>query len=154
VNNLPAEPFSVDIMIGEESARSVAGPNALLIKGGILNIAQLIVTDDDGKIVAFEEVRKERVDETSGVLRIASIPFGQTYHFLLLMGHLDYTKVNETYEYLDDVAPTLLAAGLKEQRVTGSGKVTVTMLPLVVDTVFTTSEGRTAAPVINSGKSV
>jgi hypothetical protein len=41
------------------------------------------------------------------------------------------------YQYTAD-PPALLAAGLKEQEIKGSGKVTVTMWPIEVDTVFTT----------------
>jgi hypothetical protein len=54
--------------------------------------------------------------------------------------------------------PTLLAAGLKDLLVTGSGKITVVMWPIVVDTVFTTgdttgaSTARTAASVVTDGK--
>jgi hypothetical protein len=54
------------------------------------------------------------------------------------------------YVYTDK-PPTLLAAGLKEQAVTGSGKVTVIMWPLVIDTEFR-SGTRTAAPEVTAGK--
>jgi hypothetical protein len=139
------DPFTLDVLIGKdaEDGRSIAGPDAARIKGtGIRNIIQLIVADKDGKIVAFDEVRRERDDEEAALLRIDSIAFGQTYHFLLLMGHWerDYTQTeSEEYQYTDD-PPTLLAAGLKEQHITGSGKVTVTMWPIVVDTVFTAGD--------------
>jgi hypothetical protein len=56
---------------------------------------------------------------------------------------------DDLYKYTDN-PPTLLAAGLKEQTVTGSGKVTVTMWPIVVDTVFT-SGAQTAGPVVIAG---
>ncbi|MDR0387626.1 MAG: hypothetical protein LBH57_06275 [Treponema sp.] len=161
----PAEPFSVDILIGNDTqARSVAGPSAERIKGSIRNIIQLVVTDNSGNIVAFDEDRRASGDIDAAELRIDSLPFGQTYHFLLLMGHWERDYVQEAanndgkYVYKEGLPPTLLAAGLKEQYITGSGKVTVTMWPIVVDTVFTTddpdipSDKRTAAPAVNAGK--
>ncbi|MDR2742779.1 MAG: hypothetical protein LBB98_11600 [Treponema sp.] len=54
--------------------------------------------------------------------------------------------------------PTLLAAGLKEMEVSGSGKITIVMWPIVVDTVFTAVDPdvrdalRTSAPAMNAGK--
>jgi formylglycine-generating enzyme required for sulfatase activity len=72
------------------------------------------------------------------------------------MGHWERDYVAEAeagdgkYVYTSD-PPTLLAAGLRDQTVTGSGKVTVTMWPLVVDTVFSSGE-RDTAPVVTAGK--
>jgi hypothetical protein len=153
-DNSLAEPFSVDILIGKDTAsRSVAGPDTNRIKADIRNIIQLIVTDDSGNIIAFDEARRGSDTEAAAELRIESLPFGQKYHFLLLMGHWERNYGAESggnYVYKETVPPTLLAAGLKEQTVIGSGKITVTMWPLVVDTVFTSGE-RTAAPVITSG---
>jgi hypothetical protein len=148
-------------MIGKDgSARSVAGPGTDRIKGDIRNIIQLVVVNDSGKIVAFDEVRRAGELETEAVLSINSIPFGQTYHFLLLMGHWerDYdAESGGNYVYTSS-PPTLLAAGLKNYLVTGSGKITITMWPVVVDTKFTTSNtgvpagSGTAEPVIADGK--
>jgi hypothetical protein len=157
------QPFTVDVLIGEDvQARSVAGPDADRIKGSISNIVQLIVVDDSGTVVAFDEVRRKNKDEEKGELWIESIRFGQNYHFLLLIGHWERNYEAEEdggdYEYKAGVSPTLLAAGLKTQHITGSGKVTITMWPIVVDTVFTTSDeevpagSRTVAPAITNGK--
>jgi hypothetical protein len=153
----------VDILIGKDAGpqgltRTIAGPDADRIKDDIRNIIQLIVTDDSGTIVAFDEVRRENDDDGVAELRIESIPFGATYHFLLLMGHWerDYTAEAEAhngkYVYTSD-PPTLLAAGLlQDKKITGSGKVTVTVWPLVVDTGFTSGIGGTVGPVVNAGK--
>ncbi|MDR0387682.1 MAG: right-handed parallel beta-helix repeat-containing protein [Treponema sp.] len=153
-DNSPAEPFFVDILIGKDTARSVAGPDAARIKGDIRNIIQLIVIDESGKIVAFKEARRGSDTEKAAELRIESIPLGETYNFLLLMGHWerDYAAENNGEYTYTAGPPTLLAAGFKEQTVTGSGTVTVTMWPLVVDTVFTVPGNRTAVPEIKSGK--
>jgi hypothetical protein len=159
-DDLTIEPFTLDVLIGKdaEDGRSIAGPDAARIKGtGIRNIIQLIVADKEGKIVAFDEVRRERDDEEAALLRIDSIAFGQTYHFLLLMGHWerDYDAEKNAedgkYQYTAD-PPTLLAAGLKEQEIKGSGKVTVTMWPIEVDTVFTAGGGLNLAPEITDRK--
>jgi hypothetical protein len=117
------------------------------------------VVDNTGKIVAFDEVRRGNDDETEAELRIDSITFGGTYHFLLLMGHWERNYAAEdggSYIYTAD-PPTLLAAGLKTQTVTGNGAVTVTMWPLVVDTKFSTDDAevqpvsaRTAEPVVGA----
>jgi hypothetical protein len=139
------EPFTVDVLIGKDTvaeaqARSVDGPDAGRIKGDVRNILQLIVVDKSGKIAAFDEVRRGNDKETEGTLRIETIAYGETYHFLLLMGHWerDYKKeADGEYKYTTN-PPTLLAAGLKRQEVTGGGKVTISMWPVVVDTVFTT----------------
>jgi hypothetical protein len=154
-NDTAIDPFTIDILIGKdtEDARSIAGPGPDRIKGNIRNIIQLIVVDNSGSIVAFDEVRRKNDAETEGVLRIDSITFGQTYYFLLLMGHWErnYDGENSGNYVYTEKPPTLLAAGLKEQHVTGSGKVTVTMWPVVVDTVFST-DTLTAQPVVNTGK--
>ncbi|MDR0386999.1 MAG: hypothetical protein LBH57_03090, partial [Treponema sp.] len=137
------EPFTVDVLIGKDTqARSIAGPSAERIREGIRNIYQLIVINDDGKIVAFDEVRRMKQDDNTATFRIESLGFGHDYHFLLLMGYWKWTGVDSkgVYKYDDAVPPTLLAAGLKTQMVTGSGTVTITMWPIVVDTVFTTTD--------------
>jgi hypothetical protein len=158
-DDLSIEPFTLDVLIGKDAkdGRSIAGPDAARIKGtGIRNIVQLIVADSSGKIVAFDEVRRGSDAEKKALLRIDSISFRQTYHFLLLMGHWERNYTAEKaagdgkYKYTDE-PPTLLAAGLKEQHITGSGKVTVTMWPVVVDTVFTAG-GLTLQPVVTDGR--
>ncbi|MDR2741224.1 MAG: glycoside hydrolase [Treponema sp.] len=151
-----ADPFTFDIMINKDgSARSIAGPDSGQIKGDIRNFIQLIVVNDSGNIVAFDEVRRVSDKDKTAILSIDSIPFGQNYHFLLLMGHWEH---DGSYNYVEANLPTLLAAGLMEHMVTGSGKLTVVMWPIVVDTVFTTSNtgvptaSRTAEPEVNAGK--
>jgi hypothetical protein len=152
------DPFTIDVVIGKntEAARSVAGPDAARIKGDIRNIIQLIVVNDAGEIAAFDEIRRGGASETEALLSVDFLPLGQTYHFLLLMGHWErnYDAENdENYAYTAG-PPTLLAVGLKDQLVTGSGKITITMRPIVVDAVFETAdteipagERRTAAAV-------
>ncbi|MDR2740675.1 MAG: hypothetical protein LBB98_00750 [Treponema sp.] len=149
-NDPNINPFTVDIQVGKDTgdARSAAGPDAARIKGDLRNIVQLIVVDKDGNIVAFDEVRRKNEDPAPARLTIDSIDFGQTYAFLLLMG---YWKHDGNYNYDEGEPPTLLAAGLKEQLVTGNGKITVTMWPMVVDTTFV-SEKQTVEPVVNAGQ--
>jgi hypothetical protein len=98
------EPFPVDILIGKDAAdaRSVAGPDADRIKGDIRNIIQLIVVNESGQIVAFDEVRRGSGIEDSAVLRVDSIPFGQIYHFLLLMGHWERDYEAEAADGIDE----------------------------------------------------
>jgi hypothetical protein len=125
------EPFSVDVLIGKDTrtlARSVAGPDADRVKRDLHNIIQLVVVDTTGNIVAFDEVRRGSDAKNEAELRIESIPFGQKYYFLLLMGHWerDYAG-DDLYKYTAN-PPTLLSAGLREQ--------TVTMWLIVVDTAF------------------
>jgi hypothetical protein len=161
-----ADSFTIDVLIGQgaKTARSVAGPDQSRIRGDIRNIIQLMVVNDSGRIVAFDEVRRGSDAENDAVLEIDSIPFNQTYHFLLLMGHWerDYTAEaaanNGKYTYKEADSPTLLAVGMENALITGSGIVTITMWPLVVDTVFTTTDSdvppalRTAEATVNSGK--
>jgi hypothetical protein len=156
-DNPLAEPFSVNILIGKDTApRSIAGPSTERIKGDIRNIIQLIVVDNHGTIVAFDEARRKNNADKDAELRIEAIPFNETYHFLLLMGHWERLDTQEAAAAGGDYVyaagpPTLLAAGLKDQYITGSGKITVTMWPIIVDTTFT-SEGQTAALTVNAGK--
>jgi hypothetical protein len=157
-NNPTTDPFTVDILIGKdtEESRSIAGPDAERIKNDIRNIIQLIVTDDSGNIVAFDEVRREKDSDTEALLWIKSIPFGPTYHFLLLMGHWerDYdAESGGSYVYKEDNPPTLLAAGLKDQPITGSGKITVSMWPVVIDTEFSSgTQSQPISPVVTMGR--
>jgi hypothetical protein len=154
-NDRNIDPFTVDILIGKDPAddRSIAGPDADRIKGDIRNFVQLIVVNNKGAIVAFDEIRREKNSDNRAVLKVDSLPFGHTYYFLLLMGRWDRNHAAETgdgtYKYASG-PPTLLAAGLKEQLVTGSGTITVTIWPVVVDTVFS-SGTQTTDPVVNTG---
>jgi hypothetical protein len=143
-------------MIGKDgSARTVAGPDSSRIKDDIHNILQLIVVRKDAEgnstIVAFDEYRRKNKDEPAAALSIDSITFGGEYQFLLLMGHWerDYEAEktsNGVLKYNEDASPTLLAAGLKEMTVTGSGTITVVMWPIVVDTEFAGAGSRKASP--------
>jgi hypothetical protein len=155
LNDPNLAPFTVDVLVGKDAdvSRSIAGLDAGRIKGSnIRNIIQLIVVDDSGAIVGFSENRREKDTDPAWELHIDSLPLGQTYHFLLQMGHWNYTgKIDGVYTYAEAVSPTLLAAGLKEQLITGSGTVTITMWPLVVDTEFK-SGGLSVGPVVNAGK--
>jgi formylglycine-generating enzyme required for sulfatase activity len=141
----------VDVLIGKDSGshglgRSVIGPGESLIKTGgyIRNLYQLIVADNEGNIAAFDEVRRESADDTAGELRIEAMTFGKDYHFLLLVGYWEH---DGDYAYAENKPPTLLAAGLKSQKVTGSGTVTITMWPIVVDTKFVKGEDTVEAAV-------
>jgi hypothetical protein len=153
-----AEPFSVEIMVGEDAqGRFLAGLTdaRIKVKGIAINVMQLIVVDKAAKTIAgFDEVRLDSNNEDGAILRIDAITYGRTYDFMLLMGN--WKKDGETY--VDNESPTLLATGLQEQLVSGGGKITITMWPLVVDTEFTTTDTeiatgeRTAAPVLTDGK--
>jgi hypothetical protein len=151
--------FTVDVQIGKETedGKSIAGPDSARIKGAnIRNFIQLIVVNEEGTIVALEEARKENDSDTQAILKIETLTFGQTYHFLLLMGHWDRDSAAEqssggNYVYKTGVLPTLLAAGLKTRNVEGSGKVTITMWPIAADTKFSVGE-QTAEPPVTDGK--
>jgi hypothetical protein len=159
-DHVSISPFTIDVMIGEDrTARSIVGPDVTKIKGSLCNVIQLIVVNEAGEITTFDEVRKRDDTETAAELKIDFIPFSTTYHFLLLMGHWerDYeAETDGTYVYKDS-PPTLLAAGLQKQLITGSGQITVMMWPVVVDTKFTTSDENVPAgyrkkePVLRSG---
>ncbi|MDR2247887.1 MAG: hypothetical protein LBE17_14655 [Treponema sp.] len=157
VSGNPAAPFAVDVVIGATAdagadaganagaqGRALAGPGADRIKGtageSIRNSIQLVVVEkESGAVTHVAEQRRERDDETYAVLTINDIPYGKTYEFLILMGYWDRSGVNDdgTYAYDEGTPPTLLAAGLQEQKIVGSTTVRVTMWPLVVDTEFT-----------------
>ncbi|MDR2743384.1 MAG: hypothetical protein LBB98_14720 [Treponema sp.] len=165
-NGLGADPFTIDIMIGKDGeTRSVTGPDVARIKGDGRNIIQLIVVDKvTGNITAFDEVRRESNSLDPAIFTIDSIPIGKTYSFLLLMGHWerDYAREvannNGKYVYLEANPPTLMAAGFKEQLITNNGKVSITMWPIVVDTIFKTVDTgvpgilRMREAVMNAGK--
>jgi hypothetical protein len=157
MENPLAEPFSVDIMVGEDTqGRSLAGLSDARIKQtGAINVMQLIVVDKELKtIVGFDEARLDDSNPDGAILKIDAITYGRTYDFMLLMGY--WKKSGENY--VDEEPPTLLAAGLLEKLVSGGGKITITMWPLVVDTEFTTTDteiavgDRTTAPALVDGK--
>jgi hypothetical protein len=136
------QPFTVDVYVGEQG-RSIAGASSVQIKSGLYNFIQLVVLNESNAIVAYDEARKERSDETNVVLKINSIAYGQNYKFLLLFGNWERNYSSEqtnngvtVYDYNESAKPVLLAAGYKPQLVMESGKVTVTMWPLVINTVF------------------
>jgi hypothetical protein len=141
-----AEPFTMTVYIGPQSGqgRAISGPTITDVKSGLYNFIQLIVIDESGAIVAYDESRREKSDEDETILRIDSLPFGMEVHFLLLLGHWerDYaadTVANgvTTFAYKDNVKPVLLAAGYQNKQIEGSETITITMWPLVVDTKFT-----------------
>jgi hypothetical protein len=146
------ESFTVEVLVGDDPpARSVAGPASNQItQGGLLNVIQLIVTNDEGALVAFDEVRRPNGGQTAAELWIRKMPFGRTYNFLVLMGHWDrnYTAEEENgdYVYIENRPPTLLAAGFQSELVNASGTIMITMSPIVVDTKFT--EHTSGAPVV------
>jgi hypothetical protein len=159
---LDYSPFPVDIIIGEVNpSRSIAGPSTERIKGDIRNIIQLIVMNDVGDVIAFDEIRRAGEDEKEAVLNIPAIEFNKNYHFLLLMGHWERDYALEqtgsgVYVYKNG-SPTLLAAGLEDKFVTGSGIITITMWPIVVDTKFTTVDAtivpsKMVEPVVTDGE--
>jgi formylglycine-generating enzyme required for sulfatase activity len=158
-----AEPFTIRVTISKKGeVRSVAGLDADLIKaagpGGVRNFIQLIVTNSEGNIVAFEERRRESAGKAAAPLSIDSIVFGDTYCFLLLMGHWERNGESAgRYLYHEGRPPTLLATGLKEQKITDSGEIVITMWPIVVDTSFAAAntdvpeDSRTTGPKMLSG---
>jgi hypothetical protein len=125
------------------------GPDTEGIRyGGIRNIVQVIVVDAaTGKVADFLQVSRSNDSEASTKLTVSNLWAGERYHFLVLMGHRerDYAAEkanalanpsNTDYVYTAGV-PTLLAAGfLGGHSISGAGTITVTMKPVVVDTVF------------------
>jgi hypothetical protein len=150
------EPFTVEIPIGGRGERAVAGPSGENIKkkmSGLLNMAQLVVVKEGGGIVFLGEVRQQAADEEGAVLKVENISYGEEYHFLLLMGYWDRT--GDTYTA--GVAPTLLAAGYASKQITGATTLSITMVPVVVDTEFITGDtdvpaGYRNIPPIRGGK--
>jgi hypothetical protein len=145
--------FTITLGIGGGS-RAAAGPGAGTIRyGKILNTAQVIVADAEGNVVYFAQDR--RANNSDNDIEIsAKVQAGETYHFLVLMGHTERNYSGEEpdneYQY-QDAAPTLLAAGFTTAAVTGDGQaITIAMKPLVVDTVFSYS-GVTAPAALPDG---
>jgi hypothetical protein len=132
-------PFTVDIRLSlgddaaEAEARFIAGPDEGQLKG-IYNFMELAVLDDKAAFFTAAEAGRDANGGMTGKKGAGSWVMGRTYHFLLLMGH----------RAAEGETPTLLAAGLQSQAIDKSGKVTITMWPLEVDTEFIlTAKNRT-----------
>jgi hypothetical protein len=152
-----SEPFTVEVKIGGEegrkrsAARSIAGPDGIQTINGdfsIRNFGQLVVMDNERKIVAVVEERREN-DNLSVDFAVNFLPIDKTYHFLLLMGHWERDYAEEAaandgkYHYSEDKAPTLLAVGCatKDIKLTEDEQsITITMYPVQVDTKFTSGD--------------
>jgi hypothetical protein len=65
---------------------------------------------------------------------------------------MGYWEHDGSYNYADNASPTLLAAGFREQVVSGSGTITVTLWPIVADTKFTAAGQSTAEPTVTNGQ--
>jgi hypothetical protein len=140
------QPFPVDIYVGQE-ARSIVGGSEKQIKyDGLRNFVQLVVLNSKNKIVAYDEVRREKSTDKSAGLQIMDVTYGETYKILLLMGNwerdiaADAPDANNSGSiilgYKEDAYPVLLAAGYVEEQFTGAGIIRVMMWPVVIDTVF------------------
>jgi hypothetical protein len=155
----PNSPFTVTFTIGQDgNTRSVAGvdTNRIIVIGptGLRNYVQLIVMDQTSKkVVGYSEDRKINADDSDFELDIDGLLRGNTYSFLLLMGHWHH---DGSYNYDDGTPPILLAAGLtkdKQLNATGDTTVSITMYPLIVDTKFqSTDDGTTIEPAVVDGK--
>jgi hypothetical protein len=129
------EEFSLTLEVsGGGDGRAVVGAEAGTIRlGKIRNVVQVIVADEAGTIVAFEQVRRGSNNSSGAELSVKVQP-GAAYHFLVLMGYQPYSDFN-AYTYTYDT-PTLLAAGFTTATVTGPTSITVEIKPVVVDTSF------------------
>ncbi|MDR0378248.1 MAG: hypothetical protein LBH70_10700 [Spirochaetaceae bacterium] len=162
------DPFTITLSLGDgPESRSIVGPDSAAIQyGHIRNIAQVIVMDAEGKtVVDFAEARRNNEKDKGADIRVKNVSKGNTYRFLVLMGHLerDYTTLGENFVYTDK-PPTLLAAGSAKTIIhENQASITITMYPLVVDTVFVTNgedrwnaalpkNGETALPVNVDGE--
>jgi hypothetical protein len=153
--------FPVDIYVNQ-GARFVAGASSANIQDRLYNFVQLIVVNDNtGAIAAFDESRKEKMNDPAAFLSIDGLPYGEDYTFLLLLGNWERNVGADVSEPDDDVIlayneearPVLLAAGYKKLTVTGSHEITVTMYPLDIDTAFKAS-GPLEAQFEKIGKAV
>jgi hypothetical protein len=134
--------FEVEIAIGQ--SRSVLGGTVAQIREGqnLYNYLQLVVIDENGNIVAYDDDKRIASNSPAGTLYIDSIEFAKEYRFLLLFGDLprDYASEtpdsngNVTYVYSAGAIPTLMAAGYKKQYIEGESTVTISMWPLAIDT--------------------
>jgi hypothetical protein len=123
----------------------------------IRNIVQVIAVEAEtgAAVVDFQQALRQKNSDTSIPLTVQNLWAGKKYHFLVLMGHKErtYDEVGADPDiiYKDDLAPTLLAAGfLGDQTVPEGGTtISITMKPLVVDTVF--EYGGVTAPAVLGG---
>jgi hypothetical protein len=147
------KPFSVNVYVG--GARSVVGASMVQTKAGLYNFIQLIVLDESGTIIAFDEIRQHDSGQKSAILQIDAVTQKQHYYFLLLFGYWERNIDAEstdaygvtTYVYNENAKPVLLASGYQTEELSGGGTVTVTMHPLVIDTVFL-APAQTLEPVL------
>jgi hypothetical protein len=143
VSQTSNEPFLMDITYGiydepvESKAKAAVptGPNATQIKSGLYNYIQLVVVNNDtGEILAFENRRRSNSSESEAKIQLDQLPPGDV-SFLLLMGYWDRTVGDGGfYVYNNDVtAPVLLASGhqVRDIKENEGGKVTITMWPIV-----------------------
>jgi hypothetical protein len=154
------EPFSIVLEIPEApggGGRSIIGPDTPIKSGtATLNYAQVVVLDNNGKVVYFGAQRQRKADDSSATFAISGVENWNVDHrFLVLMGHWEreYTEgAGGDYVYKDGAAPTLLATGYTE--VEPSRQIPVEMYPLKVDTSFVGTDGTTEQPVVGAALSV
>jgi hypothetical protein len=123
----------------------------------IRNIVQVIAVEAEtgAAVVDFQQALRQKNSDTAIPLTVQNLWAGKKYHFLVLMGHKErtYDEVgdNAYIIYKDDLPPTLLAAGfLGDQTIPEGGTtISITMKPLVVDTVF--EYGGVTAPAVLGG---
>jgi hypothetical protein len=124
---------------GDSGGRSVAGAGSAQIKtGGLRNLYELVVVDIDAKkIISFDRQLRKNANELFATMTVNSVPFGKEYAFMLLTGYQKRlaNAGNGDFVY-DTTSPTLMGAGLKKVKVTGSDSITITLWPIVVDTKF------------------
>jgi hypothetical protein len=115
--------FTVDILIGDDAVdgRFLAGPSTEQL-GGLYNFMELVVMNGSTKDIT---VQQKSIGDAGTALSITGLSTSATYNFLLLMGHK-----------AADGVPSLLAAGLQSQTIGKSGKITITMWPIEVETDF------------------
>jgi hypothetical protein len=140
--------FTVVLRVGEgpevPESRNAVGPGAEDIPySGVCNTIQVIAVDAETQKVADNKQTSQKTENDSKTIWV-NIAQGKRYHFLVLMGHRerDYEAEKDSggqYVYKDITTdpPTLLAAGfLGDQAIHGQPTLSITMKPLVVDTVF------------------
>lgn len=151
--------FAVDIYVNQDvnqDTRSVAGATSIAIRDGLYNFIQLIVVNEEtGTIAAFDESRKEKSTDEGFTLQIDRLSYGFHYKFLLLFGYWERDLDADVPDgdgvilrYNEAAKPVLLSAAYKRQQVVSSGKITVTMWPLVINTIFEAEDSSRVEPVI------
>ncbi|MDR3160707.1 MAG: hypothetical protein LBU28_03735 [Spirochaetaceae bacterium] len=150
-----SEPFTLTVQVGEPDARSIAGPTANRIRDtgkGTRNYIQVIVLDSGGKVAAVSDYRDD--GSGSGNLVIWGLNYGQSYRFLVLMGHWqrDFRQGAMPYRYYEDRLPTLLMSGMTTATPTAEAStILVEMYSLGVDTAFESGD-RVIEPEVTAGK--